>query len=114
MPDRATDPMIQGRRPYRDRAGHHHGGGAVGERAAHEAGQDAGHLRCGQYLLNRPRALALRQRVAGRMVERLDGGGGDLVQGDPPLGHDPPAPGVVEPHEDAAGRVVVDLVEPIV
>ena len=39
------------------------------------------------------------------MVECLDGGRGNLAHGDPSISHQALRPTVVEPHQDAAGRV---------
>ena len=81
----------------------------VGERAAHETGEDSGHLWRGQHLLDGRGALALGQGVACRVVERLDGGRGHLARGHPPILHQPLGPAVVETHQNAARRVVVGV-----
>ena len=60
-----------------------------------------------EHLVDRRRALALGERVARRVAERLDGGGGDLADGQPDVLHAALGPHVVEAHEDAASRVVV-------
>jgi len=86
--------------------GEDRGGGAVGERRAHEPGERAGYDGGGEHLLDGDGLAELGQRVTGRAAAGLGRGRGDLVDGGPedvdlvadPLG--------VEPHEDTAGVVL--------
>ena len=88
------------------RAAEHQGGRAVSERTAHQAPQDARHLGGRQDLVDGDPPLELGQGIPRRVVEGLGGGTGDLAKRRARLGHQPSGPGVVEAHEDAAGRVV--------
>ena len=90
-------------RAPRRRARQHDRRRAVGERAAHQPGEDAGHLGRREDLLDGHACAGTGPAGCARVVERLDGRGRDLARASCRVVlHELHGPRVVEAHEDAA------------